>query len=46
MELAKVPFFYFKQSTMNFKNAISWFEIPTTDLNRAQNFTKPFLVSA
>jgi uncharacterized protein len=23
---------------MNFKNAISWFEIPTTDLNRAQQF--------
>jgi uncharacterized protein len=23
---------------MNFKNAISWFEIPTTDLNRAQKF--------
>lgn len=23
---------------MNFKNAISWFEIPTTDLDRATNF--------
>lgn len=23
---------------MNFKNAISWFEIPTIDLNRAQQF--------
>ena len=23
---------------MNFKNAISWFEIPATDLNRAQKF--------
>jgi predicted enzyme related to lactoylglutathione lyase len=23
---------------MKFKNAISWFEIPTTDLNRAQQF--------
>jgi predicted enzyme related to lactoylglutathione lyase len=23
---------------MSFKNAISWFEIPTTDLNRAQQF--------
>lgn len=23
---------------MTFKNAISWFEIPTTDLNRAQKF--------
>jgi predicted enzyme related to lactoylglutathione lyase len=23
---------------MSFKNAISWFEIPTTDLNRAQKF--------
>jgi len=23
---------------MNFKNAISWFEIPTNDLNRAQQF--------
>lgn len=38
MELAKVPFFYFKQLAMNFKNAISWFEIPTVDLNRAQQF--------
>ncbi len=23
---------------MNFKNAISWFEIPTNDINRAQQF--------
>jgi len=23
---------------MSFKNAISWFEIPTTDLDRAQKF--------
>ena len=23
---------------MNFKNAISWFEIPTADINRAQKF--------
>ena len=23
---------------MSFKNAISWFEIPTTDINRAQKF--------
>lgn len=23
---------------MNFKNAVSWFEIPATDLNRAQKF--------
>jgi predicted enzyme related to lactoylglutathione lyase len=27
-----------KQHTMSFKNAISWFEIPATDLDRAQKF--------
>jgi uncharacterized protein len=28
----------FKFNNMSFKNAISWFEIPTTDLDRAQKF--------
>lgn len=27
-----------KNNNMKFKNAVSWFEIPTTDLNRAQKF--------
>jgi len=32
-------FFYLhKKETMAFKNSISWFEIPATDLNRAQKF--------
>ena len=29
---------FFKQFRMIFKNAISWFEIPTIDLQRAQTF--------
>lgn len=31
-----VPFYFTKTTTM--KNAISWFEIPTTDIERAKNF--------
>ena len=39
MEPSKVPFsFTPKPPAMNFKNAISWFEIPTIDLYRAQQF--------
>jgi hypothetical protein len=33
-----------KSIRMLFKNAISWFEIPASDLNRAQSFMKPFSI--
>src|SRR5689334_1784073 len=40
MEPSKGSIFLLHQKPpdMNFKNAISWFEIPTTDLKRAQQF--------
>lgn len=38
MELQKFHSFFTKTAVMIFKNAISWFEIPTTDLERAQKF--------
>jgi uncharacterized protein len=33
-----IEFHFYLNQTTAMKNAISWFEIPTTDLNRAQQF--------
>lgn len=38
MELREFHFSFIKIPAMSFKNAISWFEIPTINLERAQKF--------
>jgi uncharacterized protein len=37
MEFSRIPFYYLSKH-LHMKHAISWFEIPTTDLERAQKF--------